>query len=295
MVRAQAWRTLLRGQPSFSEAFFTTSEGYLLNNILPFRLGEVARSLLMAQKIGSTFWEVIPTVVIERLLDLILATGLLMISVSFIVGADWAVEISTGIGIILLVGIVALYFLALNRNKVLIFMIKITYRWPKLRRFSEIQGRAFFHGLAVITEARIFLLGLFYICLNWLIGILQFYVIMKAFFPEANVLQAAFTLGMTALGIATPSSPGGLGVFELAMVAALAVFKYAYSAALASALTAHFINYLVTGVLGAIGMARDGETLNGLYKKTKQFALIKNEAVKNEAIPLPAQPPPEDD
>lgn len=281
MVRAQAWRTLLRGRPNFSQAFFTTSEGYLLNNILPFRLGEVARSLLMAQKIGSTFWEVIPTVVIERLLDMILAAGILMISVSFIVGADWAVEISSSIGVILLISVLALYLIALRREWVLAFLLRITRRWPRLQRFSENQGGAFFQGLSVITEARIFIQVLFYMLLDWSLGILQFYVALKAFFPEATLLQAAFVLGVTALGIAAPSSPGSLGVFELAMVAALAVFKYDPAAALACALTAHFTNYLVTGVLGAIGLAKDGETLNGLYQKARQFTTSNSQAAKS--------------
>jgi glycosyltransferase 2 family protein len=280
-VRSLAWRTLLRGQPNFSQAFFTTSEGYLLNNILPFRLGEVARSLLMAQKIGSTFWEVIPTVVIERLLDLILAAGVLMISVSFVVGAEWAEAISSGAGLILLIAILAFYLVALRREGVLAFLIRITRRWPRLQRFSENQIGAFFQGLSVITEARTFILVLFYMLLDWSIGILQFYVALKAFFPEATLLQAAFVLGVTAMGIAAPSSPGGLGVFELAMVAALAVFKYDPAVALACALTVHFTNYLVTGVLGAIGLAKDGETMHGLYLKARQFTLSGNQNSRN--------------
>src|SRR5690242_1818923 len=40
-VRAQVWRTLLRDRPSFSDTFWTVGEGYLLNNFLPFRLGEL--------------------------------------------------------------------------------------------------------------------------------------------------------------------------------------------------------------------------------------------------------------
>jgi hypothetical protein len=159
--------------------------------------------------------------------------------------------------------------------------MRITHRWPRLQRFSENQIGAFFQGLSVITEARTFILVLFYMLLDWSIGILQYYVALKAFFPEATLLQAAFVLGVTAMGIAAPSSPGGLGVFELAMVAALAVFKYDPAVALACALTIHFTNYLVTGVLGAIGLAKDGETMHGLYQKARQFTLSINQNSRN--------------
>ena len=43
LVRAQAWHTLLREQATFRQVFRTVNEGYLLNNILPFRLGATAR------------------------------------------------------------------------------------------------------------------------------------------------------------------------------------------------------------------------------------------------------------
>ena len=56
--------------------------------------------------------------------------------------------------------------------------------------------------------------------LNWLVAILQYYVMMLAFFPNPTFLSAVFALGVAALGIAAPSSPGALGVFEAALVAA---------------------------------------------------------------------------
>src|SRR6185436_8547167 len=65
-VRAQVWRTLLRDIPSYSDTFWTVGEGYILNNFLPFRLGEVGRAFLLSRKTGMSFMEVLPTIVIER-------------------------------------------------------------------------------------------------------------------------------------------------------------------------------------------------------------------------------------
>ena len=57
-VRTQVWRTLLRDRASFSDVFWTVGEGYLLNNFLPFRLGEVGRAFLLSRKSKMTFMEI---------------------------------------------------------------------------------------------------------------------------------------------------------------------------------------------------------------------------------------------
>jgi hypothetical protein len=76
-----------------------------------------------------------------------------------------------------------------------------------------------------------------------------------------------FTIGVGALGIAAPSSPGALGVYEAVLVGALAVFGLEASATLAFALSMHMISYLLTGVIGGYGLYRDGESLSSLYSR----------------------------
>ena len=61
LARAIAWRTILQEKISFPRSFWTLNEGYLFNNILPFRLGEVARAFLLNQTNRIPFWEVIST------------------------------------------------------------------------------------------------------------------------------------------------------------------------------------------------------------------------------------------
>ncbi|HSB00032.1 MAG TPA: lysylphosphatidylglycerol synthase domain-containing protein, partial [Anaerolineales bacterium] len=94
-------------------------------------------------------------------------------------------------------------------------------------------------------------------------------LLLAAFFPGAKLVWAAFSLGVAALGIAAPSSPGALGVMELAIVGALSLFGLNASTALAFAITAHLMQYLTTGVLGAYFLAKDGESLTGLYRRIK--------------------------
>jgi uncharacterized membrane protein YbhN (UPF0104 family) len=39
VIRGRVWQTLLQGKASYRDVFLTLNEGYLLNNLLPFRLG----------------------------------------------------------------------------------------------------------------------------------------------------------------------------------------------------------------------------------------------------------------
>ena len=88
LVRAKVWQTLLRDKPPYRDVLFATGEGYLLNNFLPFRLGELGRAFLLSRKSGMTFGEILPTIVIERAVDLAFSAAILLAALPFVVGAE---------------------------------------------------------------------------------------------------------------------------------------------------------------------------------------------------------------
>ncbi len=270
-VRAVFWRTLLQEKASYPAVFWTMNEGYLLNNILPFRLGEIARAFILSRKAPVGFWEVLSTIILERILDLTMAVGLLFITLPFVVGGSNQMSIAliiTGGGILALM---ALYLLARNREWAVGVFNKVSSRFPRMRKLAGNAVPAFIDGLAVLTDGRRFLKSVSLVLLNWLIAIFEYHVLIRAFIPGARLLWSGFTLAVTALGIAAPSSPGALGVFEAAMVGSLALFGVDASAALAAAITAHLLQYLVTGVLGIYGLVIDGESLAGLYRHLRSL------------------------
>lgn len=270
-VRAAFWGTLLREKATYGDVFWTVNEGYLINNILPFRLGEVARALLLSQKAGIAFWEVISSILIERVMDLTIAVGLLMCTLPFVVGASWQGSAAVGTGIVILLVFIVLYLLARHHEWALRMFERVGKRAPFVLRLGKTAVPAFFNGLEVLTDGWLFLRAVGWDLLNWAIALLQYYILLLAFFPEGKLLWAAFALAVAALGISAPSSPGAVGVFEAAVVGALGLFGLDPSTALAMAITAHLLQYLVTGVLGAYGLAKDGESLMGLYRRVRRF------------------------
>src|SRR5215510_5372645 len=124
-VRAQVWRTLLRDRPSYSVTFWTVGEGYILNNFLPFRLGEIGRAFLLSRKTGMQFMEILPTIVIERAMDLGYSAMIFLAVLPFIVPANTQnggtflngngpspQQIGIVFGVIVLIGFILLYILA---------------------------------------------------------------------------------------------------------------------------------------------------------------------------------------
>jgi uncharacterized protein (TIRG00374 family) len=269
ILRAAFWRTLLQDRAPLKQVFLTINQGYLLNNLLPFRLGEIGRSFLLSRKAGLDFWEIISTIFIERALDVMVAVSLFLSAIPFVIGAQWAVQAAITTGLIVLVGLAGLFLLARYRARVEVFLTSLSNRWLWVERLVKPRMQAFLSGLAVLTHGKRFITAVGWCLVNWLVSILQYYVFLTAFFPNPTWLWAVFGLSSSALGIAAPSSPGALGVYEVVVVWAFSFFKADPSQTLAFALTAHASNYLITGVIGGVALFKDGENLLSLYQQTR--------------------------
>jgi glycosyltransferase 2 family protein len=271
-VRAKVWHTLLRGKPTYKDVLFTAGEGYLLNNFLPFRLGEIGRAFLLSRKSGGmTFAEIIPTIVIERTVDLIISAVIFLGALPYVVNSESSPTLGYVIGGLMLFGLVFMYILARNNQWALETFHKLSGRIPSLQRFGGSFLESFFQGLGVLTDGWLFLRFLFWMLVNWAIALLAYYLMVIAFFPEAQPIWAIFGLGMAAFGGAIPSAPGAVGTFEGAVVFALTRFTADESTALAAALTMRIYNYLNSTVIGTIGLLSEGQTLSGVYQQLMNF------------------------
>jgi hypothetical protein len=271
VVRAAAWRILLQKRATLSNAFVSLCEGYLMNNILPFRLGELGRAFLLGRKAGLGFWQVLPTVIVERTIDVAFGVGVFLSTVPFVVGADWAVQAAVGSGALVLCGLVFLFLLARYRQKLLPWLERLGKRWALAGRLMGNRAPAFLEGLSILANPGLFLLSLGLMVLDWGLGLAQFYMYVLAFFPQGQFLWAAFSIGMLSLGVAAPSTPGSLGLYELVLVTGLSFFVDNPSQSTAMALTAHAIQYIMTGIPGGIGLFRDGESLTSLYRQARSL------------------------
>ena len=270
-MRTFAWRTLLLEKARLGQTFFALNEGYLLNNLLPFRLGEFGRAFLLSRSAGLGFLQVLSSIVVERIFDLSLVVGVLLITLPFVVGAeDWARPAALSMGAALLLAFILLHLLARNQVRARSWFERLQARFSPLKRVRVDQVDTLFQGLAALVDLRRFLLVLVSLGLTWLLVIYHYYLVLLAFVPEARFLWAAFGIGVVGLGVAVPSAPGSVGVVQGVIVAVFpSLFGLDPAVALAYGLTVHAFYLLATSGLGLVGLARERASLSGVYSEIR--------------------------
>ncbi len=272
IFRALAWATLLNDEVAFKDVFLTMQAGYLLNNILPLRLGELGRAFILGRK-KLGFWCVFSTILIERAFDMILAVGLLLGTMPYALGSDQSMQVTYLVAGIVLVGMVCLHLLARYQEWAIAQYVWFSTKWRLLSRFGVERLQGFFQGLSSLTKVTRFLCVLSWMVLCWSATVLFHYIVLMAFLPGAKILWAAFGLGTTSLGVALPSSPSYIGIVEAAWVGALSLFRVPYATALAYALTVHLLHILISLVFGTYALSREGESFGQIYNELRKRRL----------------------
>ncbi|UCF28877.1 MAG: flippase-like domain-containing protein [Chloroflexota bacterium] len=269
--RALAWRVLLQNKVDYGRTFLTLNEGYLLNNIFPLRLGEIGRAFFMSQSTDLSGFFVLSTIVIERAYDLAIAAGLLLSTLPYVFGVEMGETIALSVMIIVILGLFTMFLLARNRQWIQSKLEDFSLRRFAFRDRILPRIKSLLAGLGVLAKFDQFLLSVLFMLISWLFGGLELYFITISFGIQAEFWWIGFILGVISLGIAIPSAPAGLGVFEVAMVGAFSFLGISSSVALAIALVFHFIHIALTGFFGLYGIFRDGESITGLFQQLRNF------------------------
>jgi len=91
-VRGYRWRLLMHPDTSLSlaKSFHYVNIGYLFNNILPAKAGEVVRTVLAGRIISGGFGQAVSSLLIERLLDVLTLVPLLLVLIPILDLPQWA-------------------------------------------------------------------------------------------------------------------------------------------------------------------------------------------------------------
>ena len=92
-------------------------------------------------------------------------------------------------------------------------------------------------------------------------------------------LAAALAVfAIASLGMAVPAAPGGLGVFEAAVVASLGWFDVPRGEALAAALVLHMLQFVPTTLAGVALLSRERLELGMLREAVERRRNVRREA-----------------
>jgi hypothetical protein len=263
-TRGLRWRALLKDDLSPMRAFHILNVSYLVNGLLPLRLGEVARAWLASRaEARVTIPRAISTIVVERLLDLLAVLCLVALAATSTLPPELRTA-AFALAPLALGGLVVLVALAANKARTLRWLAVIIERVPFLKRLPlQKIAEDVLDGFAVLAQPAAFLRVVGWTIVSWVFSVVAGYVLMWVFWETASWAATFALIAAASLVIAVPAVPGNIGTFQAAIVFALGAFGYGepLETATAYAVIIHAVNLLMYALLGGIGLLREGVSL----------------------------------
>ncbi len=271
--RAIRWRFMLNNDAPLITIFHIQNIGYLLTSILPFRLGDVARAVLIGSVPPITISRGISTMVVERILDMLFIVTLLPITLSFVPQIPaWMQVGARGFGIVSVTAMFILIVAANRKADALRVAAAVLNRIPFLDTAAWLgRAQSLMAGLDCLTSLRDGFVLIFWTLITWLPIILAYYAALLAVNINATVMMAAFVVCAAALSVALPSSPGQVGVFHAGVFAALQVLGQPEGASASFAFLYHALNIAVMVGFGVIGIFSTGATFKQVVASAQGF------------------------
>jgi uncharacterized protein (TIRG00374 family) len=279
-VRAVRWGTLFRNTntPRWNNLFVAMMIGYLGNNILPARAGEVVRAYALGKRSGSSKSMALATVMVERILDLLVAVLLLAVVLLLYPIPTWLARTGVVVGVVGFAMMAFLLSLGIWGPSLLVWVLRRLDFLPEgLLRRIEVAGNGFVVGVQGFRTPRQILSFLFYTVVIWSMEVVSLWLIAQAFSLPLSIGGALFVMVVISFGMMIPSSPGYVGTYEFFAVSALAVLNISGSSALSFALMMHIITFVGSSILGAICLALSGQRL--MQMSTNSVRLAEDQTV----------------
>jgi uncharacterized protein (TIRG00374 family) len=246
-IRGARWASLLRASADrpvpASRVVDAMLVGYFVNAVLPGRVGEVARALIVSRRESVGFGLVAASVVVERAIDVMALSGLVAAALA-VTASGWSVAIA-GLGL----AIAAV--LALGRRAPVLERLV-----PRRMPARAAAGIRDFLGAVAAIPARVMGSAAALSILAWLGDATLVLLVARALGFELDP-AAALAIGLGgALGTALPAAPGYLATYELGAVTLGSLAGVPADTVLPIALLTHLIGVGVLALAGAVALGR---------------------------------------
>ncbi|HCU79929.1 MAG: hypothetical protein CL789_04095 [Chloroflexi bacterium] len=270
-ARGMRWRVLLEEKVSGTRLFWITNISYYLSNILPLRIGELGRVYLVTRNSDVTGMQALSTAVLERMLDVVTVFIMLFLVLPFVPEHGLVTSAAYLIVGAVMVVIMGLFAVARNRKRAaMIVGIGSSRLGNKFGGWINEAFEKFFESIDLVRGRRVVMASVWSIVI-WIFSVVSTYYLLLSFSPAQKLYGGVFVTALLALGIALPSVPASVGIWEASAVAALAVLGVNKETALAFAIMLHLIVFIKMAILGIIGLYLEGENLNDLVVQAKKL------------------------
>jgi len=254
-LRAVRWASLLREGGAdivWRDLVRILLLGWFVNSLVPAKLGDLYRSYLVKRRFGISLSRTVGVVVAERLLDLVVVFGLLVLGGYVAFGRT----VLPDLWIVYVTGAVLALLIALG-------LVAIYAAGPRIARFfpGEVRriGRLFREGVLHSFRALPFAGALTLVI--WGAEAMRLSFVLWALGLELPASGIVFVAVATSLLTTVPLTPAGFGFVEIAMVYVLTEgFGLSQSSAVAVAVLDRAVSVFSVIAVGAIVYARSARS-----------------------------------
>lgn len=255
-VRSVRWHYLLRTVQDIPprRIFPVVTIGFMANNVLPFRAGEVVRAYALSARYQVRKSAALATIAIERIFDgLTMLLFMLVASLSIALTSDlrW-VAFSASVLFPLLTLMLALFVFAPGLRD---WAIDLSVRLLPGRVGSRVEQMAhsFFEGLGILKRRQDLVLVALTSLLAWLLEASMYLLIAQGFDLDVAPLAILMVTAVANLATLIPSSPGYVGPFETGVLLVLnGALGIERELALSYAIVVHAALYFPVTILGLV-------------------------------------------
>lgn len=260
-LRAERWRLLLGdvgARASRADAYGLTAVGYMGNNVLPARAGDLMRVVLMAPRAGTTKRGVIGTLLAERLLDIaVLATLFVVLAATVAGGAGLpggrTLAVLGGLAAAAVAGSLLAWRILHARGLV---ERARAFAGPMVRSTRNLRGA---HGLSM--------LGL--TVLVWLGEAGVWGSCAAALDLGAKPLEALYLVALASMFALIPSGPGYAGTQDAAAVIGIRAIGGTSAQAVSYVLLVRFVLFVPVTAAGLLALVTRYGGIAGLRSATR--------------------------
>ncbi|MBI2376325.1 MAG: flippase-like domain-containing protein [Deltaproteobacteria bacterium] len=245
--------------------------GALANNLLPARLGDVARAFVLGRARGVSGAAVLSTVLIERIFDgLTVVLALSLVLALEPPEAAWVGGVGLLTGAIFLSALSVATSIAIFEDRALAAFRGLARPLPraiagKVVGILERLGA----GCRALRSPSAWLVTGSVSATIWSLEVLVYAVVARGLGIELGpggvpVSGLFLMLGVLNLGLAAPSLPAFVGVFEALVVSSLSLYGVRAEEALAFALVLHAVHFFGSTLFGLASLARHGLRIRDL-------------------------------
>lgn len=279
LFRAIRWRLLLRDieghEVTFAARWHATAIGFMANNLLPLRIGEVVRAWTVSRLGNVRFLPALTSVIVERVLDLFslilcLSLGLLLsgLPASTRIGETPLSRAAAIVGVAGLIALgIGLWLLArpAGAERLLRAITPKGKLQERLVRFMQ----GVVDGLRPLQRGHHLGQVALWSMAMWTTSALSFFVAFPAFGIDVGVGGALLVIASVAFGVAVPSTPGFFGPLEAVVVAVLALYSVPRDVAFSYAIAYHVVTFVPITVLGLVSLARTPIAFRDLRRRDR--------------------------